>query len=96
MERERRLAREEYVQGKLTAEEFLRKIDTTHELTSYEVDKIDLPDEVETDADGMVTAYWICNRHPLGSNSAVDAAGLTWQKWKPTAIQPGGGTCCTS
>ena len=39
-----RLAREEYVQGKLTAEEFLRKIDTTHELTSYEVDKIDLPD----------------------------------------------------
>ena len=40
-----RLAREEYVQGKLTAEEFLRKIDTTHELTSYEVDKIELPDE---------------------------------------------------
>ena len=40
-----RLAREEYVQGKLTAGEFLRKIDTTHELTSYEVDKIDLPDE---------------------------------------------------
>ena len=39
-----RLAREEYVQGNLTAEEFLRKIDTTHELTSYEVDKIDLPD----------------------------------------------------
>ena len=39
-----RLAREEYVQGKLTAEGFLRKIDTTHELTSYEVDKIDLPD----------------------------------------------------
>ena len=40
-----RLAREEYVQGKLTAEEFLRKINITHELTSYEVDKIDLPDE---------------------------------------------------
>ena len=40
-----RVAREEYVQGKLTAEEFLRKVDTTHELTSYEVDKIDLPDE---------------------------------------------------
>ena len=33
------------MQGKLTTEEFLRKIDTTHELTSYEVDKIDLPDE---------------------------------------------------
>lgn len=28
----------------------------------------------------MVTAYWICNRYPLGSNSAVDAAGLTWQR----------------
>ena len=28
----------------------------------------------------MVTAYWIYNRHPLGSNSAVDAAGLTWQR----------------
>lgn len=27
-----------------------------------------------------MTAYWICNRHPLGSNSAVDAAGLTWQR----------------
>ena len=40
-----RVVREEYVQGNLTAEEFLRKIDTTHELTSYEVDKIDLPDE---------------------------------------------------
>ena len=40
-----RLAREEYVQGNLTTEEFLRKIDTTHELTSYEVGKIDLPDE---------------------------------------------------
>ena len=40
-----RLAREEYVRGSLTAEGFLRKIDTTHELMSYEVDKIDLPDE---------------------------------------------------
>lgn len=40
-----RLAREEYVQELLTAEEFLRKIDTTHELTSYEAGKIDLSDE---------------------------------------------------
>ena len=39
-----RLAREEYVQGKLTAEEFLRKIDTTHELTSYEASKVNLSD----------------------------------------------------
>lgn len=28
----------------MTAEEFLRKIDITHELTSYEAGKIDLPD----------------------------------------------------
>ena len=39
-----RLAREEYVQGNLTTEEFLRKIDTTHELTSYEAGKIKLVD----------------------------------------------------
>lgn len=37
--------REEYVRGNLTAEEFLRKIDTIHELMSCEVDKINLPDE---------------------------------------------------
>lgn len=34
-----RLARMEYLKGKLTAEEFLRRIDTTHELDSYEADK---------------------------------------------------------
>lgn len=37
-----RLARMEYLKGKLTAEEFLRQIDTTHELESYEVDKAEL------------------------------------------------------
>ena len=39
-----RLTREEYVQGNLTAEEFLRKIDTTHELASYEAGKAKLSD----------------------------------------------------
>lgn len=34
-----RLARMEYLKGKLTEEEFLRRIDTTHELENYEVDK---------------------------------------------------------
>ncbi len=34
-----RLARMEYLKGKLTAEEFLRRIDTTHELDSYEAGK---------------------------------------------------------
>lgn len=39
-----RLAREEYVKGVLTTEEFLRKIDTTHELTSYKAGKVKLSD----------------------------------------------------
>ena len=39
-----RLARMDYLRGEFTAEEFLRKIDTTHELQSYEADKTDLTD----------------------------------------------------
>ena len=35
---------------------------------------------VETDADGMVVAYWICNRHPLGSNSAAEVEGIQWNR----------------
>jgi len=37
-----RLARMEYQDGKLTTEEFLRKIDMTHELESYEAGKAEL------------------------------------------------------
>ena len=40
-----RLARMEYLGEKLTAEEFLRRIDTTHELDSYEADKAELVEE---------------------------------------------------
>ncbi len=40
-----RLARMKYLDGKLTAEEFLRKIDTTHELESYEAGKAELVEE---------------------------------------------------
>ena len=40
-----RLARMEYLSGKLTAEKFLRRIDTTHELSSYETDKAELVEE---------------------------------------------------
>ena len=40
-----RLARIEYVAGKLTSEEFLRRIDTAHVLTSYEAGKAELVDE---------------------------------------------------
>ena len=34
---------------------------------------------VETDADGMVVAYWICNRHPL-SSLANQAGPLEWTR----------------
>lgn len=40
-----RLARMEYLDGKLAAEEFLRRIDTTHELTDYEVGRITFAEE---------------------------------------------------
>ncbi|MCH5352084.1 MAG: hypothetical protein J1E06_01225 [Acutalibacter sp.] len=40
-----RLARMEYLSGKLTAEEFLRRIDMTHELKNYEADKVELMEE---------------------------------------------------
>lgn len=32
---------------------------------------------VETDKDGMVVAYWICNHHPLG-NGTVDGSEMRW------------------
>ncbi len=40
-----RLARMEYLEGKLDAEEFLRRIDMTHELASYKTDKAELVEE---------------------------------------------------
>ena len=40
-----RLARMEYLDGKLTAEDFLRRIDMTHELECYETDKAELVEE---------------------------------------------------
>ena len=40
-----RLARMEYLKGQLTAEEFLRRIDATHELESYEAGKAELVKE---------------------------------------------------
>lgn len=39
-----RLARMEYLRGELTTEEFLRKIDITHELQSYKASKAELAD----------------------------------------------------
>ncbi len=40
-----RLARIEYLNGNLTAEQFLRRIDTTHELDTYEAEKATLVSE---------------------------------------------------
>ena len=40
-----RLARMEYLDGKFTAEEFLRRIDMTHELASYKMGKAELIEE---------------------------------------------------
>lgn len=40
-----RLARMEYLEGKLTSEEFLQKIDTTRELKCYETGKAKVMDE---------------------------------------------------
>lgn len=40
-----RLVRMEYLRGELTTEEFLRKIDTTHELQSYEASKAEMVDK---------------------------------------------------
>ncbi len=35
---------------------------------------------VETDADGMVIAYWICNRHPLSDDTAAQPDGIKWER----------------
>lgn len=42
-----RMARIKYLDGKLTAEEFLRRIDMTQELTSYETEKAELVEETD-------------------------------------------------
>lgn len=44
-EKNARQARREYMDGKITAEEFLRRIDTTHELACYDTAKQELPPE---------------------------------------------------
>lgn len=55
-----RLARMEYLKGKLTAEEFLRRIDMTHELDSYEAGRVELAEE----------SVW---QHMVAGNVAFDA-----------------------
>lgn len=48
------------------------------EVQGYKVQSI--VQGVETDADGMVVAYWISSRHPLASYTAADPAGMTWTR----------------
>jgi len=50
------LARREYVTGEISAEEFLRRIDTTHELTYYEAGKVELTEETRWQR--MVARRW--------------------------------------
>jgi lambda family phage portal protein len=35
---------------------------------------------IETDRDGMVVAYWFCNRHPLSNHSTVRPEEMKWQR----------------
>lgn len=35
---------------------------------------------VETDKDGMVVAYWICNRHPLSDQSLIKPGAMEWTR----------------
>lgn len=43
---------------------------------------------VETDAEGMVVAYWVCNRHPLSDSSAL-GAGLEWTRVETRGTESG-------
>lgn len=43
---------------------------------------------VETDAEGMVVAYWVCNRHPLSDSSAL-GAGLEWTRVEARGTESG-------
>lgn len=44
---------------------------------------------IETDAEDMVVAYWICNRHPLASNAAVQPGGMEWTRVEAYGQQTG-------
>jgi len=35
---------------------------------------------VETDADGVVIAYWICNRHPLSNTATIQTGEMQWTR----------------
>ena len=35
---------------------------------------------VETDAEGVVVAYWICNRHPLSNTATIQPGEMQWTR----------------
>ncbi len=50
------------------------------EVNGYHVQQI--VQGVETDADGMVVAYWICNRHPLSNGATLQPGKMEWVRVK--------------
>jgi lambda family phage portal protein len=44
---------------------------------------------VETDADGMVVAYWICNRHPLANTATIEPGKMEWVRVKAYSEETG-------
>lgn len=48
------------------------------EVQGYKVQQI--VQGVETDADGAVVAYWICNRHPLANTAMAQPGKLEWTR----------------
>lgn len=65
-----RQARMAYLCGELTAEEFLRRIDTTHELQSYEADKAELKNEA-TPWQRQVASSWRFGRESFYPESMM-------------------------
>lgn len=53
-----------------------------HEVTS-------IVQGVETDEDGMVVAYWICNRHPLSNFGTVRPEEMRWQRVEAYGAETG-------
>jgi len=48
------------------------------EVRGYQVHQI--VQGVETDAEGAVVAYWICNRHPLANAANLQPGQMDWQR----------------
>lgn len=78
-----RLARMEYLRGELTAEAFLQKIDTTHELENYEAGKVALKAEASA-WQKRVANSWTFDRESFYPESimVLDAAPGMKGEWE--------------